>query len=118
MAMQVLVATMHQADASIIQKMNIRCAAVIANQADREEIVTQKTEYGECKIITTQTRGVGLNRNIALLAATEDILLLADDDVVYYDDMPQAVTDGIHPPGRGGQPHGGVYHSLPIDPVI
>ena len=77
MAMQVLVATMHQADASIIQKMNIRCAAVVANQADREEITTQKTEYGECKMITTKTRGVGLNRNIALLAASEDILLFS-----------------------------------------
>ena len=91
MKLQVLVATMHQTDVSIAQKMNIRCSAVIANQADREEIVTQATEFGDMKMITTKTRGVGLNRNIALLAADADILLLADDDVVYHDDMPQAV---------------------------
>ncbi|MBE6620207.1 MAG: hypothetical protein E7625_02430 [Ruminococcaceae bacterium] len=93
--MQVLVATMHQTDASIIQKMNIRCSAVVANQADREEIITQKTAFGECKMIITKTRGVGLNRNIALLAATEEILLFSDDDMVYYDDMPQAVEDAF-----------------------
>ena len=86
--LQVLVATMHQKDLSIVGKMNLRCSAVIANQADREEIVTE----GTVEMITTATRGVGLNRNIALLAAEGDILLLSDDDVVYRDDMPEAVT--------------------------
>jgi glycosyltransferase involved in cell wall biosynthesis len=86
--LQVLVATMHQKDLSIAEKMNIRCEAVIANQADRNEILVE----GDRRMITTATRGVGLNRNIALLASDGDILLFADDDVVYYDDMPQAVT--------------------------
>ena len=85
--LQVLVATMHQKDLSIIDKMNIRGCAVIANQADRNEILVE----GDHKMITTTTRGVGLNRNIALLASDADILLFADDDVVYHDDMPQAV---------------------------
>ncbi len=86
--LQVLVATMHQKDLSIAEKMNIRCSAVIANQADRDHILAE----GDLKMITTVTRGVGLNRNIALLAADGDILLFADDDVVYNDDMPQAVA--------------------------
>ena len=85
--LQVLVATMHQKDLSIVEKMNIRCDAVIANQADRNEFLIDDG----VKMITTNTRGVGLNRNIALLAADAEILLFADDDVVYYDDMPQAV---------------------------
>lgn len=86
--LQVLVATMHQKDLSIVEKMNIRCGAVIANQADRNEFLAE----GDVKMITTATRGVGLNRNIALLAADGDILLLADDDVVYHDDMAQSVA--------------------------
>lgn len=85
--LQVLVAAMHQKDLSLVEKMNIRCSAVIANQADRNEILVED----DVKMITTTTRGVGLNRNIALLAADADILLLADEDVVYNDDMPQAV---------------------------
>lgn len=90
--LQVLVATMHRQDLSLAEQMNIRCDAVLANQADREEFAQVQTPYGKVKMITTKTRGVGLNRNIALLAADGDILMLADDDVVYYDDMPQAVT--------------------------
>ena len=91
MKLQVLVATMGQQDTTLAEKMNIRCDAVLANQADREETVYTDTPYGQVQMITTPTRGVGLNRNIALSAATGDILLLADDDVVYRDDMPQEV---------------------------
>lgn len=89
--LQVLVATMHQTDWSLAQKMNIRCDAVLANQADRNEIQVRE----DLTMITTTTRGVGLNRNIALLAADAEILLFSDDDVVYYDDMPQAVCDAF-----------------------
>ena len=93
--LQVLVATMHRSDFSIVGKMNIRCNAVIANQAEREEIATAATEYGVCKMITTKTRGVGLNRNIALMASEGEYLLFADDDVVYNDDMPEAVMNAF-----------------------
>lgn len=89
--LQVLVATMHQKDFSLAEKMNIRCDAVIANQADSNCFSAKETDYGIVKMITTDTHGVGLNRNIALLAADAEFLLLADDDVVYKDDMPQAV---------------------------
>lgn len=89
--LQVLLATMHQEDLSIAEKMNIRCAAVIANQTDRDEIRTEASPFGPRKLICTATRGVGLNRNIALLAADSELVLFSDDDVVYNDDMPQAV---------------------------
>ena len=91
----VLVATMHQEDASLVHNMNIRCSAVIANQAAREEIFDQATEFGKVKMITTKTRGVGLNRNIALMASDAEILLFADDDMVYYDGMPEAVVEAF-----------------------
>ena len=85
--LQVLLVTMHQTDFSILEKLNYRGSIIIANQADREQIETR----GQAKMITTATRGVGLNRNIALLAADGDILLLADDDMRYNDGMEEAV---------------------------
>lgn len=89
--LQVLVATMGQQDFSLAEKMNIRCGAVIANQADRERFEETHMPTGKLKMITTATRGVGLNRNIALLAAEGELLMFADDDVVYRDDMPEKV---------------------------
>jgi len=93
--LQVLVATMHQKDASLAERMRIRCDTVIANQADREEIVTQSLDFGQVKMITTKTRGVGLNRNIALLASEGELILFADDDVVYNEGMPQKVIQAF-----------------------
>lgn len=83
--LQVLVATMKQEDFSLVEKMNIKCDAVIANQHNTDSIASERTEFGEIKMITTSTRGVGLNRNIALCAADAEILLFADDDMTYYD---------------------------------
>ena len=86
--LQVLVATMGQKDLSLAEKMNIPCAAILANQDGREE----RLEAGPVKLITTATRGVGRNRNIALAAATGEYLLFADDDVVYYDGLETEVV--------------------------
>ena len=91
MKLQVLAVTMHRKDLSIAEQMNIRCDALIANQADRDETITCDTPHGVWQMITTTTRGVGRNRNVGLDAADGDILLLSDDDVVYRDDMPLQV---------------------------
>ena len=90
--LQVLLATMHQQDFAIAEQMNIACDAVIANQADRDCVTQIQTPKGVWKMITTDTRGVGLNRNISLLAATAEIVLFADDDAAYRDGMPEAVV--------------------------
>ena len=95
MKLQVLAVTMHRPDLSIAEEMHIRCDAVIANQADREETITQDTPYGRLTMVTTTTRGVGCNRNIALQAADGDILLMSDDDVVYREDMPLQVKNAF-----------------------
>lgn len=89
MKLQVLVATMHQSDLSLADKMNIHCDALIANQAELSNFASD--ESASVKMITTKTRGVGLNRNIALLASDADIILMSDDDVVYNDDMASSV---------------------------
>ena len=99
--LEVLVATMKQDDFSIVERMNITSSAVIANQHNRNDIETKEIAGNQIKMITTSTRGVGLNRNIALLASSAEYLLFADDDMIYYDgsldgvvkafdDMPQA----------------------------
>ena len=83
--LEVLCVAMHQKDFSLVEKMNIRCDAVIANQTDSTSMQEQKFSWGEVKLVSSNTRGVGKNRNIAFLHATGDILLLSDDDMRYSD---------------------------------
>ncbi len=90
-AFEILCTTMHQTDFSKIREMNIRSDVVFANQADRTQLTEQHFDGHRARMITTDTRGVGKNRNIALLYGEGDICLLADDDVIYADDMEQRV---------------------------
>lgn len=88
---QVIVATMHQKDFSKIEEMQLHSDVVFANQTD-ETFYSEKTfENFTAKMISTTTRGVGINRNLGLQYATGDILLIADDDMVYTDDYTQTV---------------------------
>lgn len=82
---EVLVAAVGQADLSLREKMNIRCDCLIANQNGTWGFVEEVHSFGKVRMISTATRGVGINRNLALSNAVGDILLLADDDVRYYE---------------------------------
>lgn len=88
---EVLCVTMHQNDFSKIKEMNIHSDVVFANQSDHTSYEEYTFEGFTAKMISTQTRGVGINRNLALLYASAEICLLADDDVRYHDDMAERV---------------------------
>lgn len=88
---ETLVAAINQKDASLYRDMNLRADAIIANQADKWECRHFQFEHGRCTLLTTPERGVGRNRNQAFLKASADILLLADDDLVFFDDYPAIV---------------------------
>lgn len=89
--LEVIMATMRQTDFSLVEKLNIRCDVLFANQTDNNRYVETETEYGKARMVSTTTRGVGVNRNIGISYSTGDILLFADDDLVYNSDMPQKV---------------------------
>ncbi len=89
---EVIVATMHQTDFSKVSDMNISTDAVFANQTDETFFSEKSFDSFTAKMISTQTRGVGINRNIGLQYASGDILLLADDDMVYADNYAKTVA--------------------------
>lgn len=93
MEIEVLVATMGQEDCSLAEKMNIQTSAVIANQCGRWDY--EESADGRVRMISTITRGVGTNRNLALNVAKADILLFADDDITYYDGSLRGVVDAF-----------------------
>lgn len=84
---EILCVTMHQNDFSKIKEMNIHSDVVFANQADDTRFDAINFENHTAKMITTATRGVGINRNLSLMYASADICLLADDDMVFDDNV-------------------------------
>lgn len=93
MKVEVLIATMNQSDFSLYEKMNLNTDAIIANQADSFSYEEREINGNKVKLITTADRGVGKNRNIALLHSSGDILLFADDDVEYFEGYEQKIID-------------------------
>lgn len=88
MSFQILCATMNQCDFKKLVEMNIRSNVVFANQSNTNRVDETKFDnIHTAKMITTDTKGVGINRNICLMHANEEICLLADDDITYYDDI-------------------------------
>ena len=92
MKVQVLVATMNQTDYSLLDKMNIQTDAIIGNQCNLNEITEFEYKSRTVKWLSLNERGVGLNRNNTLMRATGDIVLFADDDVVYMDGYEDTIT--------------------------
>lgn len=80
---QVLVAAMHQSDESLIQKMHLQTDAIVANQCDRCSNETFSANGRKYRYLNRPDRGVGLNRNEALLHADGDVLTFADEDMVF-----------------------------------
>lgn len=95
MDVQVLVATVDQADRRLPERMNIGVDALIGNQCDREGV--EVSEYNGCAIswILSADRGVGRNRNRLLDKAGADICLFSDDDVTYADGVFDRVVEAF-----------------------
>ena len=92
---QVLVATVNQKDFSLVGKMNLQTPAIITNQSDRFAYEQKQRNGQRIEMLTTTTKGVGINRNLGLLLSRESILLFADDDVVYTDGYEQIIYNAF-----------------------
>lgn len=85
MNIQMLIVTMHQKDHSLLEKMNIQTDAIVGNQCDVNQVEDFVWEGHSIKWLSFDERGVGLNRNNALMRASADIVVCADDDMLYVD---------------------------------
>lgn len=96
---EVLCATMNQTDFSKYKEMNLSTDVVFANQTNETSYTETVIQGHSAKMISTETCGVGRNRNLAIMYASGDILLFADDDIRYKDDYAQQVENAYkqHP---------------------
>ncbi len=102
--LQVQVVTMKQTDFSLAEKMNLQCDAIIGNQGMNENTVISAEYRGHTiTMYSWNEKGVGLNRNNLLLRGDSEIILFADDDVVYDDGYVDIVLKAFdeHPEADG-----------------
>ena len=95
MELQILVATMHQTDESLLARMALPCAAVVVNQCDRDGRHVIPRPQGDVLWIDTPERGLSNSRNLALANATAELCLLADDDEIFNEGTAQTVVEAF-----------------------
>ncbi len=95
MRLQVLVAAMHQKDLSLPGKMNISTDVIIGNQCNH--CSNEEYTMGDCKVsyYNRPNRGVGMNRNVALMHANAEILTFADEDMVFRDNYASIIQNAF-----------------------
>ena len=99
MTLEVLVAAVQENDIMLAEHMNLTTDAVICNQC-QEVAFKEFTRKGHTvRSFAFAERGVGLNRNNALMRARGDLILFADDDIIYDDDYAHKVLKAFeeHP---------------------
>ncbi len=91
--LQILVTTMHQTDFRKIEQMNIRSDVVFANQADRYGYEFTNVNGFKAEMVTTATRGLSKNRNLAIeySAPDADYIMFSDDDLVFSDNYEELI---------------------------
>jgi len=96
LSLEVLCATMNREDFSLVKEMNIKSNVFFANQDGRYMYEEQMLANGKkARMLTTNTLGTSVNRNISLLHSCGDICLLSDDDVVYDDDYESIIIENF-----------------------
>lgn len=95
MTLQVLIATMHRETMDILNQMHIQSDAIVCNQCDRNALTEYRRDGHRVLWLDSTGRGLARNRNFALLLADADIVILADDDVVYDDGYAERICDAF-----------------------
>ncbi len=93
---EVLVACMNQKDDLLYEEMNLHSDAILANQCDEysyKEFV--QSDGNTVKLISSFDRGVGKNRNKALMNASGECLLFSDQDMIYVNGYDKIVEDAF-----------------------
>lgn len=99
MTLELLISCVNQDVEELAAKMQLQTNAVIVNQCDKNEYKEFSHEGHTIRSFHMSERGVGLSRNTALLHSRGDILLFADEDIVYEQGYKKIVLDAFasHP---------------------
>lgn len=86
MRIEVLISAMNVEDINFYKKFNLTTDALIINQTDHNSYEEVSCGHFRVRMISTDTRGLGRSRNLAILNSTADICVFCDDDEVFEDE--------------------------------
>lgn len=95
MRLQILAAAVDKEAGMLAESMNIATDAIIVNQCDRYFYEEFEYRGRQIRCFSMKERGVGLNRNTALLHAQGDIVLFSDEDIRFYDGYEEMVLNAF-----------------------
>lgn len=95
MRVQVLTAAVDKEARTLAESMNLATDAIIVNQCDRYSYEEFEYNGKSVRCFSMKERGVGLNRNTALLHADGDIVLFSDEDIRFYDGYEKQVLNAF-----------------------
>lgn len=99
MRIEFLIATMNRTDAKFLDSIfqNIeskeKINGVVINQCSIDKLPQIESKYRNIKIISVKDKGLSKSRNLALKHATGDICVIADDDVVYKENVVETIKN-------------------------
>lgn len=83
MQLTLLISSLNKESEELVKKMNLASDAVLVNQCDEDKEYENKIADKKIKVINSNTRGVGVNRNLCIDNSFGDIVLFSDDDIEY-----------------------------------
>lgn len=94
MKLQVLVSTMNRDKngGDLYREMNIQTDAIICNQTNFYEVAQP---HSKLIVISQKEVGLSKSRNVLISHAKSEICLIADDDVVYDDNLEETILNAF-----------------------
>ena len=86
MTLQLLVAAVQKKPLELAEEMQIESDAIIVSQKDDGRYEEIEYKGHTIRYFAMPDKGVGLNRNTALMHSEADIIVFADEDIVYCKD--------------------------------
>lgn len=95
MNIEVLISAMNVCDISFYKRFNLSTDCLIINQTDHNSYEEVEEDGFKVRMISTDTRGLGRSRNLAILNSRADVVLFCDDDEVLEDDYERKIKEAF-----------------------
>ena len=90
--LEYLVVTTKRTNLDFVDDMNIKSPVIVTNQSDSYQIDARENKL----MLTTDSTGVGVNRNIGLSLSKTEYSLLVDDDMVFYEYADKIIEEAVN----------------------